>query len=473
MVSVRSHVRTQIAWLALIDMVCLLVGSATGILLRLGHEETVFYVYEHIDGWLLFIGGVILANYLAGSYRVQFTFSRFNLVVTWMFSILFALLILSITSYAWFVIVLGRGVLFYSIVVYSALSLSLKLMVYRRLFRSDRFTCRTAVIGIGKRAEMCRRILERRYVLPAHKVVAFIRTFEDEPAGEGPAVTDDVAIIDAVSGNLRTVLQSLGVHLVVVALDDMRRSAVLYPHLKRLRFSGVEVLLPLNVAEIYSGMTPLSMVTEETLMQASLESGLPMVWRAKRLFDIAVSALACILLLPLFVLVALSMKAASPRDPVLYSQTRAGRFGVPFRIHKFRTMRPGSEDESGPVWSSADDPRITWLGRILRRFRIDETPQFVNILKGEMSLVGPRPERPEITETLAREIPFYRERENVMPGLTGWAQIRHPYGSTVEDAARKLEYDLYYMKHLSLSLDLQILLSTLRIVLLGKEWSVD
>jgi FlaA1/EpsC-like NDP-sugar epimerase len=174
MVTVRSHVRAQIAWLAMIDLACLVVGSIVGVLVRLGPEEMVYYVYDHIDGWLLFYGGVILANYLVGSYRVQYTFSRFNLIVTWMFSILFALLILSITSYAWFVMVLGRGVLFLSIIVYSILSLSMKLLVYRSLFRSERFTCRTAIIGTGCRAENCRRILEREYVLPAHKVVAFI-----------------------------------------------------------------------------------------------------------------------------------------------------------------------------------------------------------------------------------------------------------------------------------------------------------
>lgn len=473
MVSVRSHVRTQITWLALIDLACLIAGSVVGITVRLGAEETSRYVFEHIDGWLLFFAGVILANYLAGSYRVQYTFSRFNLVVTWLFSLVFALLILSITSYAWFIVVLGRGVLFISIVAYSLVSLSLKLLVYRGLFRSERLTCRTVIIGDGKRAAASKRMLEREYVLPAHKVVAFVRAFDgDEANHPKSSVKDGIAVIDGTSGNLEEIVQSLGVSLIVLALDDMQKAAVLYPHLKRVRFCGIEVLTPLNAAEIYSGTTPLDLVNEESLMQASLESGLPMVWRAKRLFDIITSAAAVLILLPLFLLIAVVMKLCAPRSPVLYSQIRAGRFAVPFRIYKIRTMRHGAEEETGPVWSAADDPRITRVGRVLRRFRIDETPQFVNILRGEMSLVGPRPERPEISADLAERIPYYQERENVTPGLTGWAQIRHAYGGTVEDAARKLEYDLYYMKHLSLSLDLQIILSTLRIVLLGKERSV-
>ena len=473
MVTVRSHVRAQITWLAFIDLMCLVIGSIVGILVRLGTEEIRPYVYDHIDGWLVLFGGVILANYLAGSYRVQYTFSRFNLVVTWLFSLVFAILILSMTSYTWFIVILGRGVLLISVLVYSVTSLTLKLLVYRAIFRSERFTCRTVVVGSGKRATTCRSIIEREFVLPAHKVVAYIKAFEDEETAPGSsAFKDGIVVIDGAAGNLEEIVKSLGVSLIVLALDDMRKVAALYPHLKRLRFGGIEVLSPLNVAEIYSGTTPLEYVNEEGLMQASMESGLPMVWRTKRLFHILISITAIAVLFPLFGLLALLMKLLEPRSSVIYSQVREGRFGVPFTIYKLRTMREGAEADSGPIWSPVDDPRITRIGKFLRTFRIDEVPQFINVLKGEMSVVGPRPERPAIAEELAEKIPYYRERENVMPGLSGWAQIRYPYGNTVEDATRKLEFDLFYMKHLSLSLDLQIILSTLRIVLFGKERAV-
>ncbi len=131
-------------------------------------------------------------------------------------------------------------------------------------------------------------------------------------------------------------------------------------------------------------------------------------------------------------------------------------------------MRDNAEEDTGAVWSQGDDPRVTPVGRILRKYRLDEMPQLWNIFKGDMSVVGPRPERPEIVTELAKQIPFYDEREYAMPGLTGWAQIQYPYGSTVEDAKRKLEYDLFYIKNLSLSLDLQIILRTLRIIILGQ-----
>lgn len=453
------------------DLVCLLMGSAIGVMVRFGPEEMTKYVFNHLEGWLLLFGGVILANYLAGGYKLQFTFSRFNLIVTWVFSIAFALMILSVTSYAWVTDVLGRGVLLFSLTFYSVLSLFLKLLVYRGLFRSEIFQCRTVILGVGTSVRELKRMLEGEYVLPAHRVVACLRVTDAqaEPEHSQAAVIDKVAVIDSSTDMLENVIRSLGVTLIVLAMEDACGDAKCYPALKRLRFDGVEVLNPLNVAEIYTGRTPLDLINEEYLMQASLESDLPVYRRIKAVIDIVISILALILLSPLLLAITLLLKLTSPLSPVFYSQSRVGRFGKPFRIYKFRTMRHGAEARTGPVWAADRDPRITRLGHVLRRFRLDEVPQLVNVLKGEMSIVGPRPERPELTEQLAKRIPFYDERENVTPGLTGWAQIRYAYGSTVEDAARKLEYDLYYMKHLSFSLDLQIILMTLRIVVLGKE----
>jgi exopolysaccharide biosynthesis polyprenyl glycosylphosphotransferase len=326
------------------------------------------------------------------------------------------------------------------------------------------------VLGVRERARAVRAAVENPYILPAHAVVAFVDVprVDREPAGD-ETVIDGVPIVRSTGRDLPQVVRSLGANLIILAFDDQRAAARLYPQLKRLRFEGIEVLTPLTVAEIYSGRTPLDYLDEESLMQASMESSVPMVRRVKRLFDILMSVVAFLVLAPLALLIALLIKLSAWNSPVLYSQIRVGLFGAPFRIHKFRTMVPEAEQESGAVWATGDDPRITRLGRVLRRFRLDELPQFVNILRGDMSIVGPRPERPELMAELAAQIPFFHERENIIPGLTGWAQIQYPYGSTVEDAKRKLEYDLYYLKHLSLSLDLQIILRTLRIVVMGKE----
>ena len=204
-------------------------------------------------------------------------------------------------------------------------------------------------------------------------------------------------------------------------------------------------------------------------MQTSMVTGAPGITRAKRIMDVLTAAVAGLAVLPFALLIAVLVKITAPLSPVFYCQRRVGRFGKEFPIYKFRTMIDKAEATVGPIWSPANDRRITLIGHVLRRFRLDEIPQLLNVLKGEMSIVGPRPERPEIVTQLEKQITFYRERENVMPGLTGWAQIRYPYGNSVEAARAKLEYDLYYIKNLSLTLDLQIILRTLRIVLFGME----
>ena len=180
-------------------------------------------------------------------------------------------------------------------------------------------------------------------------------------------------------------------------------------------------------------------------------------------FDIAVAAVCLILLAPLLTLIAVLVRLDSP-GPVFYRQERVGLGGQPFTLMKFRSMRADAEAQ-GPAWAKQRDPRVTRIGSFMRRTRIDELPQLINILRGEMSFIGPRPERPHFVEKLAEAIPFYRERARVKPGLTGWAQVNFPYGASIEDARGKLSYDLYYVKHRSLLLDLSILFATVRVIL--------
>jgi exopolysaccharide biosynthesis polyprenyl glycosylphosphotransferase len=462
------------AWIAMIDMVCLVAGGAIGVLSRFEPDEMGEYVFGHLDGFIVFAGSVILANYLAGSYRMQYTFSRFNLLVTWLFALFFSLLMLSFTSYAWFKILIGRGVLFLSVAWYSVFSLVFKQLFFRSLFRSAMFVCRTVVIGDCRKIPEIRRVIENEWVLPMHKLVACVHVDEagDSCSGATTQLVDGTPVMRVPLSAVEDVIRSLGASLIVLAEDDPERAKARYPKLRRLRFEGVEVISELGLSEIYSGRISLALIDEEYLMDISMESGLPVMNRAKRLMDIFFSLLAVVVFLPVMLAVALVVKLADPRSPVIYAQNRVGQFGKVFRIYKFRTMRADAESESGPVWSAPDDARVTRVGRFLRKFRLDELPQFFNVLSGDMSLVGPRPERSEMIAELEKDVPFYNERLNVMPGLTGWAQIRYPYGNSVEDAARKLEYDLYYIKNMSVSLDIQIMLSTIRIMLFGREKSV-
>jgi len=188
---------------------------------------------------------------------------------------------------------------------------------------------------------------------------------------------------------------------------------------------------------------------------------------AKRGLDIGVSATAMLVTLPLTLLVALMVKLTS-HGSVFYHQQRVGQHGRVFTVHKFRSMAENAEAETGPVWATANDSRVTPIGRFLRRTRLDELPQLWNVLAGDMSLVGPRPERPEFVQQLTSQIPFYGQRHILRPGLTGWAQVRYTYGASVEDALEKLQYDLFYIKHAAIAFDLFIIFATIKTVLLSK-----
>jgi len=222
-----------------------------------------------------------------------------------------------------------------------------------------------------------------------------------------------------------------------------------------------------NLSSFYEQLTnkvPLGAINQIWFLENLSEGSKKTYEEMKRFFDIVFAVIFGIAILPFIPFIALIIKASSSGS-VLYRQKRVGKNGKNFEIIKFRTMRTDAEKETGAVWAQEDDPRTTYLGKILRKTRIDELPQLWNILKGEMSFVGPRAERPEFHEKLKREVPFYEERYIINPGLSGWAQINYHYGSSVNDAAYKLQYDLYYIKNRSLILDLGIILKTINIAL--------
>ena len=251
----------------------------------------------------------------------------------------------------------------------------------------------------------------------------------------------------------------------VLCTNKSLGDATLTRHFCKLRYSGISVMPLVILCEEIEQYVPLELIGSEWLLNASGEPHLLYIKKVKRLFDIVCSTLGLILGAPVVALAALAIRLTSP-GPIFYRQTRAGRFGRDFQMVKLRTMRVDAE-KNGVQWCGKNDPRVTFVGRILRRYRIDEIPQLWQVLCGHMSFVGPRPERPELIQMLATEIPYYQERLMVQPGITGWAQVSYPYGGSIADGRRKLEYDLYYMKHMSLFLDVFILLDTVRIVLTG------
>ncbi|MEI6971766.1 MAG: sugar transferase [bacterium] len=473
----RNFVREGAFWLAALDVVCLVAAVAAGIIIRgwLGPslglvplENSVGdYFSGHMDGWFLFCAAIVVGNYVGGNYSLQSTVYRFNLLVNWLFSLAIGLLVISVTSLAWFEMLLGRGVLLFAIVAYAAFTLGAKALVYEILPKSSMFVCRTVVLGTGKNAQAVRKMVEGGYVIPRHVVCGYISIF-DGP-GDIPSDIDGAPVVKTTANKLAEVASGMNPDIIIMGSGSRDDMMACFPALWKLRFGGVEVLDLLGAVELYNGRVPLELVDEAWLMQASMAPSMAVVRRVKRLFDVAVTALMSLILAPAGLAVALLVKLSAPFSPMLYAQDRVGQFGKIFRMYKFRTMIVNAEAPGQEVWSPNNDPRVTRVGRLLRKFRLDEIPQVWNVLRGDMSLVGPRPERPGIVADLERRIPNYRERENVPPGITGWAQVRYTYVNTVDDVARKLEFDLYYIKTLSIRLDFQILLRTIRIVVFGME----
>ncbi len=253
---------------------------------------------------------------------------------------------------------------------------------------------------------------------------------------------------------------------IVVAMEE-RRGKLPVDLLLSLKNRGVQVQDGNDVYESITGKVPIESIRLSWLLFSPGSHASRLFLFYKRFASIVISIFGLLLSLPLFPFIALAIKLSSP-GRVLYWQNRVGRDGVVFRCYKFRTMRADAESDTGPTWAEYDDPRITRVGRFLRKTRVDEIPQLVNVLKGDMSLVGPRPERPEFVAELDQKIPHYHLRQVVRPGITGWAQILYKYGSSIEDAKEKLRYDLYYVKNSSVGLDLLILFNTIKIVLVGR-----
>jgi len=372
-------------------------------------------------------------------------------------------LILGIAYWLFPLLVVRQGVFLLS----AALSLAL-VMLWRSTFDviSSHIAPRERLLLVGTSPAavvLARELFERRHELGV-EIVGFV---DPDPTRVGAPVINPgvVGTID----DIPSLTSRMRVDRVVVSLSDERgkmkmdqlldvrlRSGVLFDHLA-------------SVYEEYTGKIALENLRPSWLIFSTGFRKTHLLIFTKRAFDLVAAVCGLILSLPLTIITAILVKLESPRDPIFYHQERVGLNGAPFTIHKFRTMKSDAEAKTGPVWSAGDsDPRITRVGRFLRKTRLDEIPQLWNVLMGDMSLIGPRPERPSFVEQLTRQIPFYGQRHVVKPGVTGWAQVRYAYGASVEDALEKMQYDLYYVKHMSLMFDLLIALETIKTVVLRR-----
>lgn len=318
---------------------------------------------------------------------------------------------------------------------------------------------RILILGAGKLAEeLCRVVLSQRLGLV--EIVGALATENERVEG--------IAGVPAVIGDheqLVQMVEELKVNTIVVCLED-RRMVLPVEQLLDLKAMGMDVLDGHQLFEEVSGRLSVDSLRPSAVIFSTGFKRRKVSRITKRFVDMLISVGGLLMLLPLFLLVAFLIKVDSP-GPVIYRQVRVGLRGRPFLIWKFRSMRQDAE-KSGPQWAQADDPRISRIGWWLRKTRIDEFPQLINVLKGEMSLVGPRPERPIFVQDLRKTIPYYDLRHTVQPGITGWAQVKFRYGASAEDAHMKLQYDLYYVKRLSFVLDMNIIAQTVRVMLIGE-----
>jgi sugar transferase (PEP-CTERM system associated) len=323
------------------------------------------------------------------------------------------------------------------------------------------FKRRVLVFGAGRRAGSIAR-LRRRSDRRGFSVVSYLTADGDEPGFVEPS-----AVI-AHPNSLLAYCEENFVDEIVVAMDDRRRGFPM-EQLLECRLEGIEVIELVTFLERETGkvrldvLNPSWMIFSDGFRQGRIHSVL------ERIFDVAASLLLLLVALPFMLLTALAIKLEDGlRAPILYRQTRVGQYGRPFRLMKFRSMRIDAEKEGAPIWASKNDSRITRIGSFIRKTRIDELPQILNVLRGQMSFVGPRPERPEFVSRLNERIPYYRERHSIKPGLTGWAQLCYPYGSSENDAVEKLQYDLFYVKNHSPLFYLAIVIQTVEVIVWGK-----
>ena len=364
--------------------------------------------------------------------------------------------LLTIVFYLVPAVFIGRGVIGISL-LFSFAGVILVRQAFRRLSSDDARKRRVLVLGAGVNARNIEDLVTQNAGL-GFTVVGYVSLPDSH------RLTSQEKLIESDQPLLDTAI-AREIDEIVVAADDRRRKLPVNDLLD-CKMSGFEVLDLLTFFEKEMAVVKIDLLHPSWIFfSPGFHMGVTGLY-GKRLFDLAIGSLMLLVGAPFMLLVALaSLIESRGRAPVLYHQVRVGQNGKLFRLHKFRSMRVDAEADGVARWASKQDPRITPLGSLLRKARLDELPQIFNVLKGQMSLVGPRPERPEFVDRLSASIPYYCERHRVKPGVTGWAQLLYPSGSGEEDAKRKLEYDLYYVKHANLYLDLLIILQTARVIL--------
>lgn len=424
------------------------------VLIRLGSDSVLVLNYEYGYYKILAITGiVVICLHYFDLYDAERIPSSAEVYVRLLVVLGLLSLLLSAVGYLYPGFLVGQDVFVLGILILTT-SLLLWRRTYLWLVGQPYLRERVYVLGTGERARRLVDALRGR------------RDLGMDVVGWAGALGNGSLTRENLGKKLMALKEERAVDRVIVGLSD-GRGLMPVRELLEVRLSGVKVENVTTLLEKISGkIEVLDLNPSWLIFSEGFRLNVTLLFM-RRLVSIVVSLFCLTVFLPLIPLIVLLIKLTSP-GPVFYRQKRVGREGKIFNCYKFRTMRRNAEADTGPTWALDDDPRITRVGRFLRKVRLDEIPQLWNVLRGDMGFIGPRPERPEFVERLIDEIPYYNLRHCVRPGLTGWAQIRYKYGSSVEDAKQKLQYDLFYIKNMSLGLDFWIIVQTVKVIFLGR-----
>lgn len=460
----NQYVSLKSFLLVIIEAVLVMLSLICAVELRFWNSPAEFSAYIAFPDFAVQSGIVVLVCvicfYFNDLYDLSMGYGSVERVLRIEQSLGAATLLLGSLYFLFPNLLLSRGVFIIAMILATAL-----VVVSRRLFeKAWQLTGPTqtvVILGTGDLAMSTARELAKREDLGL-RLAGFVAT------NSGAVETDHLfgVPILGTAGDLEGIAKNHRVSRIVVAMED-RRGLLPTRELVTLRVRGVRIEEASSSLAALTGRVALRAVRPSWFVFSDGFHRSKWNDLLKRMGDLFFGIAGLLLSLPVMAVVALVVRLDS-KGPAIYRQTRVGRMGKNFEVLKFRSMKVDAEKENGAQWATEKDPRVTRVGRFIRKYRLDELPQFINVIRGDMSFVGPRPERPYFVEELRRTIPYYDERHSVRPGLTGWAQVQYVYGASVEDAFNKLEYDLFYLKNLSLAFDLVIIVETVRLVLAGR-----
>ncbi len=452
--------KTRSAILLFGDIILSMLAIPIGYMLRFGESLPSTRMQIDLTHLALFVFVIVFSSFLLEIYNSEKRIGKKELLLKILIVLSISFFLIPSLYYVLYVGLLWKSVFVMSLGVFG-FSQFFWHVGYDALINSPGLAQRVLIIGVGQLAKKIGEVIastnHNQFLLKGYVNLA------SEPV---------YVPLHAIVGNgdsgygLAEVVKKEKAHKLVISLSE-RRGVFPLKDVLNCKFSGIEVI---DAPSFYEEVTGKLLIENITPSWFIFSDGFKLSHSmkiTKRIVDIILSLIGLMISLPLFPIIAFAIRANS-KGQVFFKQVRVGESEKNFVLYKFRTMRQDAESKTGAVWAQKNDPRVTMVGRFLRKTRIDEIPQLFNVLKGDMSFIGPRPERPEFVEELKSIIPYYSERHFVKPGITGWAQIRYPYGASVEDAIEKLRYDLYYIKNISPFRDMLIVIETIKVILFGR-----